>query len=118
LADSRYLWRAVDQDGDVIDILVQKRKDKRAAKRFFKKLLKGEGALPNLMGTDKLPSYAAAKSEMIPSVVHCQDRYSNNRARSRMSRHESKNDRCAGSSPQDRHSDFSRYTGVYRTYFE
>ena len=76
----RYLWRAVDQDDDVIDILVQKRKDKRAAKRFFKKLLKGEGASPNRIVTDKLLSYAAAKREMMPSVVHCQDRYSNNRA--------------------------------------
>ena len=42
----RYLWRAVDQDGDVLDILLQKRKDKRAAKRFFRKLLKGQRQLP------------------------------------------------------------------------
>ena len=76
----RYLWRAIDQDGDVLDILVQKRKDKQAAKRFFKKLLKGEGCSPNRMVTDKLRSYAAAKREVMPSVVHCQDRYENNRA--------------------------------------
>lgn len=59
---------------------MQKRKDKGAAKRFFKKLLKGEGGLPNRMVTDKLPSYGAAKREVMPSVVHCQDKFSNNRA--------------------------------------
>ena len=69
----------MDQDGDTIDILVQKRKDKQAAKRFFKKLLKGEGCAPNRMVTDKLKSYAAAKREVMPDVPHCQDRYANNR---------------------------------------
>jgi putative transposase len=76
----RYLWRAVDQDGDVIDILVQKRKDKQAAMRLFKRLLKGEGFVPNRIVTDNLPSYAAAKRALIPDVRHCQDRYANNRA--------------------------------------
>jgi putative transposase len=76
----QYLWRAVDQDGDVLDILVQSRKDKHAAKRFFRKLLKGQGRVPMEMTTDKLRSYAAAKREMMPSVVHCQDKYANNRA--------------------------------------
>ena len=75
-----YLWRAVDQDGDVIDILVQSRKDKQAAKRFFRKLLKGQGCSPNRMVTDKLPSYGAAKRDLMPSVIHCQERYANNRA--------------------------------------
>jgi len=74
-----YLWRAVDQDGDLIDVLVQKRKDKRAARRFFRKMLKRQGATPNRMTTDKLRSYAADKWEVMPSVVHCQDRYANNR---------------------------------------
>ena len=73
-----YLWRAVDQDGDTIDILVQKRKDKQSAKRFFRKLLKGEGGSPNQIITDKLPSYAAAKREIMPGVPHCRDRYANN----------------------------------------
>jgi len=77
--ERRYLWRAVDQDGDTIDILVQKRKDTQAAKRFFKKLLKGEGCAPNRIVTDKLKSYAAAKREAMPDVVHCEDRYANNR---------------------------------------
>ena len=74
-----YLWRAVDQDSQVIDILVQKRKDKKAAKRFFRKMLKHQGRSPNRLTTDKLRSYGAAKKEVVPSVVHCQDRYANNR---------------------------------------
>jgi putative transposase len=52
-----YLWRAVDQDGDELDILVQKRRDKRAAKPFFKKLLKGQQVKPLKIVTDKLRSY-------------------------------------------------------------
>ena len=75
-----YLWRAVDQDGDVIDILVQKRRDKRAAKRFLRKLMKDQGYSPRRMITDKLRSYGAARKEVMPSVIHCQDRYANNRA--------------------------------------
>ena len=78
--ERQVLWRAVDQDGDTLDILVQKRKDKQAALRFFRKLLKGEGRSPNRLITDKLPSYGAAKREMMPSVPHCTDRYQNNRA--------------------------------------
>jgi len=75
-----YLWRAVDQDGDLIDVLVQKRKDKKAAKRFFRKILKHQGVTPSRITTDKLRSYAAAKREVMQSVIHCQDRYANNRA--------------------------------------
>lgn len=56
-----YLWRAVDQDGDEIDILVQKRKDKRAAMRFFKQLLKGQRMAPLKIVTDKLANYSAVK---------------------------------------------------------
>jgi putative transposase len=55
-----YLWRAVDQDGDELDILVKKRKDKKAAKRFFRKLLKGQQAAPIEIFTDKLRSYSPA----------------------------------------------------------
>jgi putative transposase len=57
----QYLWRAVDQDGDVLDILVQSRRNKRAAKKFFRKLLKGLRYVPRAIITDKLRSYAAAK---------------------------------------------------------
>jgi len=74
-----YLWRAVDQDGDEIDILVQKRKDKHAAKRFFKKLLKGQQAAPIKIVTDKLRSYSAAKKELIPGVEHSTEQCENNR---------------------------------------
>jgi len=76
----KYLWRAVDQDGDVIDILVQPRRDRRAAKRFFRKLLKGQGGEPRRLVTDKLRSYSAAHRVVMPSVVHDTGRYANNRA--------------------------------------
>ena len=76
----RYLWRAVDQDGDVIDILVQSRRDCRAATRFFRKLLKGQERTPGRLVTDKLSSYRAAHRAVMPSVAHRTDRYENNRA--------------------------------------
>ncbi len=75
----QYLWRAVDQDGEVIDILVQSRRNKQAALRFFRKMLKHRGA-PRKIVTDKLRSYGAARKEVMPSVMHCQDQYANNRA--------------------------------------
>ena len=75
-----YLWRAVDQDGDVIDILLQPRRDRRAAERFFRKLLKGQGREPRRLVTDKLRSYAAAKRTIMRSVAHDTSRYANNRA--------------------------------------
>jgi putative transposase len=75
-----YLWRAVDQDGDVLDILVQTSRDKKAAKKFFRKLLKGLRCVPRVIVTDKLRSYSAAKAELLPSVEHCQQKYQNNRA--------------------------------------
>src|ERR1700704_6473672 len=75
-----YLWRAVDQDGNVLDILVQRRRNKRAAKMFFRKLLKGLTYVPRVLVTDKLKSYGAAKREILPSVEHRQHRYLNNRA--------------------------------------
>ena len=76
----QYLWRAVDEDGDVIDILVQSRRNQRAAERFFRKLLKGQGRTPRRLITDKLRSYSAAHRTVMPSVVHCTTRYENNRA--------------------------------------
>ena len=75
-----YLWPAVDQDGDVIDILLQPRCDRRAAERFFRKLLKGQGGVPRRMVTDKLRSYAAAHRTTMPSVAHDTSQYANNRA--------------------------------------
>jgi putative transposase len=95
--ECRYLWRAVDQEslphergpahersecfgyGDVLDILVQKRKDKRTAEHFFKKLMKGQGRSAREIVTDKLPSYGAARKAIIATSMHCCDRYANNR---------------------------------------
>jgi putative transposase len=76
----QYLWRAVDQDGDVIDILVQPRRDRRAAERFFRRLLRGQGGEPRRLVTDKLRSYSAARRNTMPSVAHDTSRYANNRA--------------------------------------
>ncbi len=76
----QYLWRAVDQDGDVMDILVQSRRDRHAAARFFRKLLKGQGRGPRRLITDKLGSYAAAHRAVMPSVVQSTRQYENNRA--------------------------------------
>ena len=75
-----YLWRAVDQDGNVLDILVQSRRDKKAAKKFFRKLLKGLRYVPRVIITDRLKSYNAAKAEVLPSIEHCYQKYQNNRA--------------------------------------
>jgi putative transposase len=74
-----YLWRAVDQDDNVLDILVQSRRNKKAAKKFFRKLLKGLKYVPRVVITDKLKSYGAAKREILPGVEHRQSRYLNNR---------------------------------------
>jgi putative transposase len=75
-----YLWRAVDQNGVVIDILVQPKRDRFAAMRFFRKLLRATGRRPRVIVTDKLRSYAAAKRIVMPGVAHWQHRYLNNRA--------------------------------------
>jgi putative transposase len=75
-----YLWRAVDQDGDVIDILVQPRRDQRAAERFFRRLLRGQGKEPFRIVTDKLRSYSAALRTILGEVAHSTERYANNRA--------------------------------------
>ena len=75
----QYLWRAVDQDGDVLDILVQPRRDRQAAARFFQKLLKEQGRGPRRLITNKLLSYGAAHRTVMPSVVHSTRQYENNR---------------------------------------
>ena len=75
-----WLWRAVDQDGYECDILVQSHRNKKAAKRFFKKLLKGLQYVPRVIITDKLKSYGAAKEEIFPGVEHRQHKGINNRA--------------------------------------
>jgi len=75
-----YLWRAVDQDGEVVDVLLQRRRDGRAAKRFFKRLLKQGGREPRRIVTDKHRSYPVAVREVIPGVIHDTRQYANNRA--------------------------------------
>jgi putative transposase len=111
----QYLWRAVDQDGDSIDILVQPRRDRRAAERFFRKLLQANGAEPNRLVTDKLRSYAAPHRRIMPSVVHDTRRYANNPRRSPTSRLGGGNDRCAGSNRRLMRNDSFPLTGSSTT---
>ena len=95
----QYLWRAVDEDGDVLDILVQSRRNRRAATRFFRKLLKRQGCEPRRLITDKLRSYSAAHRTAMPSVVHstrCSTKTTERR--SRINRLVSASGRCEGSS--------------------
>ena len=75
-----YLWRAVDQDGEVVDVFLQRRRDGRAAKRFFKRLLQVSGDEPKRIVTDKLRSYGVAHRELIPDTIHDTSQYANNRA--------------------------------------
>ncbi|WP_086766851.1 IS6 family transposase [Streptomyces bobili] len=76
----QYLWRTVDQDGMVLDILVQSQRDKAAARRFFRRLVKKTGAVPRVIVTDELRSYTAAHREVMSRVEHRQSKYLNNRA--------------------------------------
>ncbi len=78
--ERRYLWRAVDQDGNVLDVLVQSRRDAKAARRFMAKLMKKQCRVPRALVTDKLRSYGVAHRELMRSVEHRQSKYLNNRA--------------------------------------
>ncbi len=75
-----YLWRAVDQDGEVVDVYLQARRNGKAAKRFFKRLLKNHTGEPRKIVTDKLRSYGVAHRELIPDTIHDTTQYANNRA--------------------------------------
>jgi len=75
-----YLWRAVDQDGEIVDIFLQRRRDGKAAKRFFKRLLKTHRNEPRKIVTDKLRRYSVAHLELIPDTIHDTSQYANNRA--------------------------------------
>jgi putative transposase len=77
---ARYLWRAVDQHGNVLDVLVQSRRNSKAAKRFFGKLANGLRYAPGGLVTNKLASYSVAHRELMPSVIHRQSKFLNNRA--------------------------------------
>jgi len=76
----QYLWRAVDQDGEVVDVFLQSRRDGTAAKRFFKRLIRNHGSEPRKIVTDKLRSYGVAHRELIPESIHDTTQYANNRA--------------------------------------
>ena len=75
-----YLWRAVDQDGEVVDVYLQAKRDGVAAKRFFRRLLRSHGREPRRIVTDKLRSYCVAHRELMPDVIHSTEQYENNRA--------------------------------------
>ena len=75
-----YLWRAVDQDGEVVEVYLQARRDGAAAKKFFKRLLRSHGGEPRKIVTDKLRSYGVAHRELIPESIHSTKQYENNRA--------------------------------------
>ena len=88
-----YLWRAVDQDGEVVDVFLQARRDGSAAKRFFKRLLRSHGSEPRKVVTDKLRSYPVAHREVTPDAIHVTNQYANNRAEQS---HEATRDRERG----------------------
>jgi putative transposase len=78
--EQHYLWRAVDQDGEVVDVFLQKKRDGKVAKRFFKRLLKKHKGEPRKIVTDKLRSYGVAHRKLIPESIHDTEKYANNRA--------------------------------------
>lgn len=101
----------------MLDILVQKRKDKQVALRFFRKLLKGQGRSPNKLITDKLRSYGAAKKELMPSTVHCQDRDANNRVENSHQHTRQHERRMWRFNRLDKPNDFSPFTVRYTISF-
>jgi putative transposase len=74
-----YLWRAVDQDGEVVDVYLQAKRDGAAAKRFFRRLIRRHGGEPRKIVTDKLLSYGVAHRELVPGTIHSTQQYGNNR---------------------------------------
>jgi putative transposase len=75
-----YLWLAVDQDGEVVDVFLQAKRDGAAAKRFFRRLIRKHEGEPRKIMTDKLRSYGVAHRELIPQTTHGTEQYENNRA--------------------------------------
>ena len=76
----RYLWRAVNQNGEVVDVFLQNRRDAKAAKRFLRRILKKHKGVPREIVTDKLRSYGVAHRELISGTIHSMEKYANNRA--------------------------------------
>ena len=102
--------RAVDDEGEVLDLLVQRRRHKAAAVKLMRKLLKKQGFAPHVLVTDKLRSYGAAKSEMGLSARHEQGLRKNNRAENRISRFDDASARCSASNRPDQHNASSLFT--------
>ena len=102
----QFLWRAVDQDGEVVDVYLQGRRDGAAAKRFFKRLLQRSGGEPRKIVTDKLRSYGVAHRELMPDVIHDTARYAIIGQRNRMNQPGCESEGCGGSNRLPRCSDF------------
>ncbi len=113
-----YLWRAVDQDGDVLDILVQRRRNAKAAKKFFRKLLKGQSYSPRIVVTDKLRSYGAAHRELGLTAEHETGQYRNNRAENSHQPSRQKERRMRGFKSAVMHNVFSPPTARSTTSFD
>jgi len=75
-----YVWRAVDQDGKLVDVFLQTRRDGKAAMRFFRRLLCKKNGEPRKIVTEKFRSYNVAHRELIPETIHDTSQYANNRA--------------------------------------
>jgi len=113
-----YLWRTVDQDGDTLDSLLQRRRDRKAARRLLRKLLKGQGSAPNCLVTDKLGSYRAAHREVIPAILQATGHTTTIGPKSLINPQDKENARCAGSKPLAKPSDSPTLTQPFRTCFE
>ena len=102
-----YLWRAVDQNGQVVDILVQKRRDRAAAERFFRHSIRTTETVPHTVVTDRLRSYSAALRHVLPRAGHRRGHWLNNRAENSHQPTANASGACAGSSPSGKRNDFS-----------
>jgi putative transposase len=112
----QYLWRAVDQDGEVVYVYLQARRDGNAAKRFFKRLIRSSGGEPRKIVTDKLRSYGVAHRELMPDVIHSTTRYANNRASNHMRRPGCESEECEDLSLPTRLSDSWVYMPPFSIY--
>jgi putative transposase len=113
-----YAWRAVDQHGTVLKVLVQRHRDKKAAQKFFRKLLKDWQYVPRVIITDKLASYEAAKREILPGVEQRQHKGLNNRARTHTSLPGNGSGPCEGSNRQAKPSGFFRRLAPFPPIFD
>ena len=110
-----WLWRAVDDEGEVLDLLVQRRRDKAAAVKLMRKLLKKQGFTPDVLVTDRLRSYGAAKAEIGLSARHEQGLRRKNRAENRINRLDDASARCSVSNRPDQPNDSCPFTPPSKT---